>query len=388
MPATAGHGDCTMTRMSIVSVLYRCAPVNSLVKGHIAHRREIRKMKWKQISLLTLLALAGAGLIFTACEQNQQQPVANVDANANNTAVAEEEPPNDENEPWAKDNFDLQRVGNILERSKSPKEFESYLNADDGINNLDLNGDGYADYISVEEFGDRADGQAGLSLFSRYGPDLIQEVATILFYRDEPRYPGARVLVRGNDQIYGDNYNYEANWLDRSIGIVSALFGEHDRYRSPYYYDNYPSNYVTYEVVDTPYYRTRIERLYPQPVFVYMAAPAYLEKIKIKSPNNGLHLGQIRARLVKPTKDQIDFRRANPGRPGRVKNDKDTGSPGKSGEAPGRDKDKGQDRKGNADRGKPEKMEKQNGRPEKADNPGKGKAHDKGPGGGNGKGKP
>jgi hypothetical protein len=222
----------------------------------------------------------------------------------------------DLNDYWAKDNLDLQRVGNLLERSNSPQEFEGYLNSYEGINNLDLNGDGYADYISVSEFQDRDDHSRGLSVFSRFGPDLIQEIAQIFFYRDGPQYPGARVLLNGNEQIYGDNHFYETNRLDRSVSLASMLFSERDTvYRSPYYYDKYPDSYRTYRVVETPYYRNRVEQMYPQPIFVYTTNPAYMNMIKIKSPNNGLHLGQLKARLVKPTKEQEQYWKANPGRP-------------------------------------------------------------------------
>ncbi len=230
----------------------------------------------------------------------------------------------DENDYWAKDNLDLERVGNLLERSDDPQQFETYLNSNDGINNLDLNGDGYADYVSVREYQDRNDNERGLSLFTRYGPDLIQEIATIVFQRDNNRSPGARILLTGNEQIYGDNNYYESNWTDRSIGLISTLFTQHDNYyTSPYYYDNYPPNYQTYHIVATPVYRTRVERLYPQPIWVYTTRPTYVTNYKIKSPNHGLHLGQIYAKLAKPTKDQEEFRKNNPHRPEGIKTDRD-----------------------------------------------------------------
>jgi hypothetical protein len=224
---------------------------------------------------------------------------------------------------WAKDNFDLQRAGQLLERSDSPERFERYINEPNGINNLDLNGDGYVDYISVDEFEDRDDHSRGLSLFTRFGADLVQEIATIYFYRDEPRYPGARVLLVGNDQLYGDNVYYETNWLDRSLSIASLLFSDRPTYyHSPYYFDNYPTWYQTYTVVETPIYRTRITELYPQPLFAYTTvAPVYFERVKIKSPNNGLHLGQIHAKLVKPTKEQEAFIKSNPSRRSFAKSD-------------------------------------------------------------------
>src|SRR5215217_4056961 len=80
----------------------------------------------------------------------------------------------------ARENLDLQAVGSLLERANNAEDFEYLLNSENGINNLDLNDDGYADYISVREFDDRYDDERGFSLFSQFGPDLIQEIATII----------------------------------------------------------------------------------------------------------------------------------------------------------------------------------------------------------------
>jgi len=274
--------------------------------------------------------------------------------------LPEESPIDDEY--WAKNNLDLRRVGNVLERSRTPQEFEAYLNEDDGINNLDLNGDGYVDYISVDEYGGPNDYERGLSIYTRFG-DGRQEIGNVVFYRDDNNYPGARILVTGSDNIYGDNYYYEANWLDKTLAIASLLFTpRREYYVSPYYYDNYPPGYVAYDVVDTPYYRTRLETLYPQPLLVYAAAPAILSQIKIKSPNNGLHLGQIKARLAKPTKEQADFLKSHPVKVERAKIDK----PGKGGNPPGLQKQAKEDRKVEAEKGnpsKPDKGEKPKGEP-------------------------
>ena len=281
-------------------------------------------------------------------------------------------------EYWAKDNFDLGRVGELIEESDDPAEFEAYLNSDEGINNLDLNGDGYADYISVEEFDDRYDDQRGLSLFTRFGPDIIQEIATIVFHRDDYNAPGARILLTGNPQLYGDNYYYETNWLDRSLGLASLLFrDDRDIYRSPYYYDNYPNDYELYQIVETPVYRTRIERLYPSTVFVQTSAPA-IKSIKVKSKYKDKWMDNVYAKLVKPTKEQAEFKAKNPKRPKFDKVDK----PGK-GRSKFEDRVKGNDKKNspqNDDRGQ---------KADKADKPGKGgPPADKGPDKSAGKGNP
>jgi hypothetical protein len=73
------------------------------------------------------------------------------------------------------------------------------------------------------------------------------------------------LLLRGDPRIYGDNVYYETNWLDRSVQLVSFLFGgNREIYSTPYYYDNYPTWYETYEVVDAPVYVRRVVELYPQ----------------------------------------------------------------------------------------------------------------------------
>jgi hypothetical protein len=332
------------------------------------------------------------GLLLTGCRTSEpEQTIATTDTTAAYTAPQEIYG----DDYWAKDNFDLQRVGSLLERSNSPQEFESYLNSNDGINNLDLNGDGYVDYISVREFDDRDSNSRGLSLFSRFGPDMIQEIAQIFLYRDSPDRRGAQVLIRGNDRIYGDNNYYEANWVDRSVGLISTLFGgNNDPYRSPYYYDNYPSQYQRYEVVEPAYYRTRIEQLYPQPAFVYTPHPVWVDKVKIKSPNNGLHLGHIKARLVKPDKSQEEFYRNNPREPRAMRSEKDDRNQGsdrsrdydprsddKRSDRSDRPKEKNETKRDDSDRGN-------NGRGvNNPGNPGKGnKKADRSPGGDNGSG--
>src|SRR6478735_8439172 len=48
------------------------------------------------------------------------------------------------------DNFSLEGALELFKKSASPEEFERLLNSSDSrVNNLDLNGDGYIDYIRV-----------------------------------------------------------------------------------------------------------------------------------------------------------------------------------------------------------------------------------------------
>jgi hypothetical protein len=265
---------------------------------------------------------AASALFLTACGSlRTEETAATYDAPSSYPNEQQQQPPYDaynDGNYWAKDNLDLRAVGALLQKANDAEEFEYLLNSpDSGVNNLDLNGDGYADYISVREFDDRHDDERGLSLFSMFGPNEIQEIATVLF--DRRGYvdsPGARILLSGNEQIYGDNYNYETNWLDTGLAIANWLFrrDRDDYYRSPYYYDYYPDNYVAYEVVETPIYRTRVEQYYYPvgvPVFIQTANPT-ITQIKIKSPYKDRFLNKIYSKLVKPTKQQIEFVENNP----------------------------------------------------------------------------
>ena len=117
------------------------------------------------MSLIKLsITISVFSLFLSACatdQQVQQQPTVNPDPVVYNVPQSGET-----DDYWAKDNFDLQRVGDLLQRSNSPEEFETYLNSNDGINNLDLNGDGYVDYIGVQEY-DNGDNNSRIHAASR-----------------------------------------------------------------------------------------------------------------------------------------------------------------------------------------------------------------------------
>ena len=261
---------------------------------------------------LSLMILSIA-LFLTAC--NTSQTDETTDTNPYSTDLTREITSN-ANDYHARENLDLQAVGTLLERADNAEELEHLLNSDNRINNLDLNQDGYADYIGVTEFEDRNDGERGLSLFSKFGPDVIQEIATIIFDRGGLNASGARVLLTGNEQLYGDNNYYEANWLDRALPIVKSLFNDRDsNYSSPYYNGNYPDYYQTYQVVETPVYRTRVEQIYSEPVFIQTTNPT-INEIEISSPYDGrTSEGKNYPKPDKLTKKQAEFRKNNFGPP-------------------------------------------------------------------------
>ena len=290
----------------------------------------MRFIRFSAFLLIAGFSLTGCGSLNQADrvqeripnQQQQQQAVVPRDIDERTELISADE------NYWAKDNLDLQAVGALLEQAEDAAQFERLLNSPNSVNNLDLNGDRYADYISVREFDDYETDQRGLSLFSMFGPDLVQEIATIIFDRDRLDAPGARILLNGNDQIYGDNNFYETNWVDRSLTIADWLFrqnrgGGGDRaYQSPYYFENYPDYYEPYQIVETPVYVTRVDRFRESPVFVQTNAPVTVKQIKIKSPYNGRFIDKIYSKLAKPNKEQIEFRKNNPVPPGLAKKEK------------------------------------------------------------------
>src|SRR5687768_10461682 len=192
--------------------------------------------------LRSSLAIFTIALFMLACGSAQTEETVSsqtderISSDVNQNEVPETELASGSQTYWAKENLDLRAVGELLERAETAEELEYLLNNEEGVNNLDLNGDGNVDYISVAEYDDRDDNQRGFTLFNRFGANEIQEIASIIFNRDRLDAPGARVLLTGNEQIYGDDNNYETNWMDKSLAIADWVFGDRaERYESPYY---------------------------------------------------------------------------------------------------------------------------------------------------------
>lgn len=98
------------------------------------------------------------------------------------------------------DNFSLEGALELFKKSTSPEDFERLLNSPDSkVNNLDLNGDGYVDYIRVFN---RTEGNVHLFILQAVISDTeSQDVAVIEL---EKQGDGKAVLqIVGNEDIYG-----------------------------------------------------------------------------------------------------------------------------------------------------------------------------------------
>src|SRR5688572_21707189 len=98
------------------------------------------------------------------------------------------------------DNFSLEGALELFKKSESPKEFEKMLNSEDSkVNNLDLNGDGYIDYVRVI---DRNEGNVHTFTLQAVISDTdVQDVAVIAL---EKKANGKAVLqIIGDEDVYG-----------------------------------------------------------------------------------------------------------------------------------------------------------------------------------------
>jgi hypothetical protein len=167
--------------------------------------------------------------------------------------------------------LDLNAVAEIFKDSENLEEFERTLNDPElGINNLDLDGDGYVDYIRVVE---HVENDIHIIILQvALGEDEFQDVATIEVERTgDDNY---NLQVRGNEVIYGVDYY-----------IAPAYVHVHDIYRwsiipwiyrpmyhpyySGFYFGYYPVWWRPYRPVVIHVYHDRTERYRRRATFEY-----------------------------------------------------------------------------------------------------------------------
>ncbi|HLV45874.1 MAG TPA: hypothetical protein VKY32_02420 [Flavobacterium sp.] len=156
------------------------------------------------------------------------------------------------------DNLDLQAVASIFGDSRDLEDFEQRLNDPSlQLSNLDLNGDGYVDYLRVIEV---ADGNKRIVVVqSVLGQDLFQDVATIEI---EKQRSSGKVYVQivGDPFIYGPNYIYEPYYY-RTPVFFDLFWSAHYRpYYSPWYWGYYPTYYSYWAPVPVYTYHRHVYR--------------------------------------------------------------------------------------------------------------------------------
>lgn len=138
------------------------------------------------------------------------------------------------------DNLDLKAVAYHFGKSKNLKKFEKTLNdPKKRISNLDLNDDGYIDYLRVVEANE---GNVYIVIIQAVlGVNLYQDVATIDV--DVSNRHRIYVQVVGNEYIYGSNYIIEPVYDYRPDIYNYFRYANHSIWYSPYTWAYYPSYY-------------------------------------------------------------------------------------------------------------------------------------------------
>ena len=150
--------------------------------------------------------------------------------------------------------LDLNAVAAAYAESRSVGEFEQILNSSRYmINNLDLNRDGWIDYLRVIET-NRGYYHAML-IQACLAPGIFQDVATLVAER---RTDVLFVEVIGDRYLYGYNYVVRPVFIKRPP--MWDVYGRpsYEAWSSPYYYGHYPSYYTQPKPVYLNHYQAYV----------------------------------------------------------------------------------------------------------------------------------
>ena len=151
------------------------------------------------------------------------------------------------------ENLNLKAVGEIVKNSKTPQEIEQKLNQENGVNNLDLDGDGKTDYLKVSEYG--SGNQHGYSICAVL-KDGEPEVAKIEI--NSTNNNQVQMTVNGNQQYYGNNNCYQSNFTMTDFLLWSYIMSPgRIYYASPYHYGYYGYGYMARPIVPYHSYYSR-----------------------------------------------------------------------------------------------------------------------------------
>ncbi len=138
------------------------------------------------------------------------------------------------------DNLDLEAVAITFGESKNVEDFERRLNnPDNRISNLDLNNDGYIDFLRVVEVEEHSTHL--IVIQAVIGQDLYQDVATVIVEGENKT--SVTITIVGNRNIYGDNYVIIPRYVVRPVIFDWFWLPTYAVYRSVWYWDYYPKYY-------------------------------------------------------------------------------------------------------------------------------------------------
>ncbi|MCQ2179278.1 MAG: hypothetical protein MJY91_04140 [Bacteroidales bacterium] len=136
--------------------------------------------------------------------------------------------------------LDLQAVGAAFAQSNTIEEFENLLNNDSFmLSNLDLNNDGYVDYLRVME---TVEGRNHVFVIQAVlAANIYQDVATLVCEYNSPSK--AYVQIIGAPYIYGPNFIVEPVFYATPAIFIHFGRPHYNPWRSPWCWDHWPHHY-------------------------------------------------------------------------------------------------------------------------------------------------
>ena len=193
----------------------------------------------------------------------------------------------------AGDNLDLNAVMELFKNSESVEDFENKLNSDKNeVNNLDLNDDGFVDYIRVIDY---ADGKThSLTLQVPFSDAEAQDVAVIEIESTDDNTTIAQIV--GDEDLYGENYIVEPQSKDENTAAnvnqwkpVRHIYSPtYVIWVSPWRHNYYPKWYKPWKPVLWTVYYGRVKHHHVHyrrtPHFRCHLAHAHYHKHRAHSP--------------------------------------------------------------------------------------------------------
>lgn len=138
------------------------------------------------------------------------------------------------------DYLDLQAVASVFSYSRNLNDFENNLNDyRNPVSNLDLNNDGYVDYLRLIKVSDSYN--QVILIQAVLGNNYFQDVATIVVGRDN--WGRDYVQIIGEPYLYGNDYILEPVFSRRPPIVRWLRNNSRVRYVSVYHWNYYPSYY-------------------------------------------------------------------------------------------------------------------------------------------------
>ena len=204
----------------------------------------------------------------------------------------------------ASEGLDLEAVGALVAQVQNAEELEKKLNDPDlGMNNLDLNGNGEIDYISVSEYNDNGAFVYSLNTFPEPGQE--QNIANITVEQVSGSQ-SANVQVSGNEQVYGEGHHYHSHM---SFGDALFLAWVFRPYRplwiAPWGYGGYYGGWGARPIMSRTAYRSRVGNVRSSSRSTFNRSNTSTLKRQVSSPKAKASASSgIKSQLAKPTNAQ------------------------------------------------------------------------------------